>query len=74
MWFCCYLPVNTAFWKMAPTRDDPLKLARSTIPLVKSAPSKLLSINLTITIGSDDISFYRAIEIYFSVNFPPNLP
>ena len=41
------VPVRTAFLKMAPFNEDPLKLARSIIPLVKSAPSKLLSARYT---------------------------
>mmetsp|Transcript_67847 Transcript_67847/g.180477 ORF Transcript_67847/g.180477 Transcript_67847/m.180477 type:complete len:230 (+) Transcript_67847:69-758(+) len=34
-------PESTVLLKMAPTNEAPLKYARSTMPLVKSAPSKL---------------------------------
>ena len=34
------VPVRTVFLNIVPRKDEPPKLARSTIPFVKSAPSK----------------------------------
>jgi len=54
------VPVKTALTKRVPRSDEPLKLARSTIALEKSAPSKLLSaLQATVsreesTIGSEE--------------------
>ena len=42
--FSKLVPVNTAFLNIVPFKELPLKLARSTIALLKSAPSNVESI------------------------------